>query len=148
VVGWGFAGLVLSYIALGTYLGVVAALDIDALEPVSAIDEDSIYRNAYLVALTGVVVVFVAPIAEEIFFRGFLIGAITRRWSLIPAVVVSAAIFAAIHLDVGSLIPFALIGLVFSYIYIRSGNLFSSVIAHMLFNTIAFIGLVADRGVG
>jgi membrane protease YdiL (CAAX protease family) len=147
-IGWGFAGLVLSYIALGIYLGVVAVLGIDALEPVSSIDDDSIYRNAYLVALTGVVVVFVAPIAEEIFFRGFLIGGITRRWSLIPAVAVSAIIFAAIHIDVGSLIPFAIIGVVFAYIYLRSGNLASSIVAHMLFNTIAFVGLVADRGVG
>lgn len=148
VMGWGIAGLALSYIALGIYIGLVTALGIDALEPVSAIDDDSIFRNVYLVALTGVVVVFVAPVAEEIFFRGFLIGGITRRWSLIPAVAASAIIFAAIHLDVGSLIPFAIIGVIFAYIYVRSGNLFSSVIAHMLFNTVAFVGLVADRGVG
>jgi hypothetical protein len=148
VVGWGIAGLALSYVALGIYVGLVAVIGIDELEPVSAIDDDSIFRNAYLVAITGIVVVFVAPIAEEIFFRGFLIGGIARRWSLIPAVVVSAAVFAAIHVDVGSLIPFAIIGVIFAFIYLRSGNLLSSVVAHTLFNTIAFLGLVADRGVG
>ena len=148
VVGWGIAGLALSYLALGIYVGVVTLSGIDALMPISAIDKKSIYENIHLVVLTGIVVVLVAPLAEEVFFRGFLVGGIMRRWNLWSAVVLSSLFFAAIHFDVGSLIPFAIIGGIFTFIYIRSRNLLSSIIAHTLFNTIGFFGLIVERGIG
>ena len=147
-VGWGLAGLGMAYVVLGIYAGVVDLINVDALEPVSTIDDDVIYDHIPLVVLTGILTVIVAPLAEELFYRGFLVRGIARRWSILPAVLVSSALFAAVHLDVGSLIPFALIGAVFAFVYLRSGNLFSSVIAHFLFNAIAFSAIVADQGVG
>ena len=148
VVGWGVLGLALSYAALGAYLGMVSALGIDALEPVSTIDDDVIYENIELVILTGVLAVGMAPIAEEIFYRGFLIGGLARRWSLGVGMAGSSLLFAAVHLDAGSLIPFALIGFVFAWVALRSRSLYAAILAHFLFNLIAYSATVADRGVG
>ena len=148
VLGWGVLGLVLAYAALGVYLGIVSALNIDALEPVSTIDDDVIYQNVELVILTGVLAVGMAPVAEEIFYRGFLIGGIARRWSLGWGMAGSALLFAAVHLDLGSLIPFALIGFVFAWVALRSRSLYAAILAHVLFNLIAYSATVADRGVG
>lgn len=147
-VGWSFAGLAIAYIALGAYVGLVELLGIEDLEPISTIDDDVIYEHLELVILTGVLAVLVAPVAEEIFFRGFLIGGFARRVAIVPALILSAALFAAVHLDVGSLIPFALIGLVFGWLFIRSGSLAAPMLAHFFFNLIAFTATIVDRGVG
>ena len=146
--GWGLVGLGAAYVTLGIYVGIVELIGVEALEPISTIDEDVIYDHVYLVALTGLLAVIVAPLTEEIFYRGFLVGGIAHRWGIPVALVASSVLFAAVHIDVGSLIPFALIGVIFALVYLRSGNLFSAVLAHFLFNVIAFVATVVDRGVG
>lgn len=146
--GWALAGTAISFVAIGAYLGIVDVIGVDALEPVSAIDDSDIWENVHLVVLTGILAILVAPIAEEIFYRGFMLGSMARRWGIVPAVVVSALVFSAVHFDVGSLIPFAIIGVVFALVYIRSRNLTSTILAHMMFNTIAFAATIADRGIG
>ena len=144
--GWGLTALVAAWITIVAYQAVVEALEIEWLEPVSAIDgEDSF--TVLAAALTGVAVLLVAPLAEEIFHRGFLVGAIRRRWGAIAAVPLSAAIFSALHFDVGSLIPFFVVGVAFALAYLKSGNLWASISAHFVFNLVAFVVTVADRGV-
>ena len=147
-VGWGSAGLVMALALLAAYLGIVELIGVEALEPVSTIDDDEIYSSAGRVALTGVLVVLIAPVTEEIFYRGFLIGALTRRFGLPAAVIASAVLFSAVHLDVGSLIPFALIGMTFTWVYVRSRQLASAMVAHFLFNAIAFAAVLVENGVG
>ena len=144
--GWAGAALAGSYIALWIYLGIVAALDIEDLEPVSAIDSDLPFSLEAAV-LTGILVVLVAPVAEEIFHRGFLVGALARLWGRWVAVLVSAATFAALHVDVGSLIPFFFVGVVFALVYLRSRDLGATILAHLLFNLIAFAVTASERGI-
>ena len=144
--GWGLTALVAAWIAIVAYQAIVEALEIEWLEPVSAIDgEDSF--TVLAAVLTGVAVLLMAPLAEEIFHRGFLVGAIRRRWGVVVAVPLSAAIFSALHFDVGSLIPFFVVGVAFALAYLKSGNLWASISAHFVFNLVAFIVTVADRGV-
>ena len=57
-------------------------------------------------------------------------------------------LFSAVHLDVGSLIPFALIGVTFTWVYVRSRQLASAMLAHFLFNAIAFAAVLVENGVG
>lgn len=147
-VGWGFAGLALAWLVLGAYIGIVDLISVDELEPVSTISEDELFERVGLVALTGVLVVLVAPVAEEIIFRGFLLGGLARRFGPVLAALASSLLFAAVHADLGSLIPFTLIGLVFTFVYLRSGSLSSAILAHFLFNVIGYAGTLADRGVG
>ena len=146
--GWSVAGVAIAYIALLAYVGLVDLLGIDELEPISTIDDDTIYNHVELVVLTGILAVFVAPVAEEVFFRGFLIRGFARRFTILAAMPLSAVLFAAVHLDVGSLIPFALIGLVFGWLFVRSGSLAAPMLAHFIFNLVAFSATVLDRGVG
>ena len=144
--GWGLAALIASWVSLAIYTAIVDALDVEALDPVSAIDGDDAF-TVLAAVLTGVAVVLMAPFAEEIFHRGFLVGAMARRWGTPVAVIISAAIFSALHFDVGSLIPFFIVGLIFAVAYLRSGNLWASISAHFVFNLVAFIVTLTDRGV-
>ena len=145
---WGILGLIGALVAIWVYIGIVELINIEVLNPVSSIDEDEIFDSVGLVVITGILVVLVAPVAEEIFYRGFLFAGLGKRYGFIIGVLGSAALFSAVHFDVGSLIPFALVGIVFALIYWRSRSLNSTIIAHGLFNAIFYVAIVSDRGVG
>jgi hypothetical protein len=105
-------------------------------------------RGAYL-ALSGVVVVGLAPLAEETFFRGFLYKGLRRRFSMWPAAVISAFFFGLVHfagirflLIVPSLI---LIGVVLAIVYERRQSLLASVAAHATFNLVGFLVIAFRR---
>ena len=81
-----------------------------------------------------VAAVIVAPLVEEIFFRGFLFQGFRQKYGWVNAMLLSSAIFAAAHLDPVSLVPTFLLGLVFSYTYQRSNSVWPGVILHFLVN--------------
>jgi membrane protease YdiL (CAAX protease family) len=66
-------------------------------------------------------VVLVAPIAEEIFFRGVVFNAWLREGGRRFAYIGSAALFAIIHVSLVSLLPIFLLGLALAWVYERSG---------------------------
>ena len=82
-------------------------------------------------SLTAVVV---APLAEEIMFRGFIYGVIKRYTDGYLAAIVSALLFAAIHMHVGIFLPLFALGLLFAAAYETTGCLFVSIFLHALFN--------------
>lgn len=90
--------------------------------------------NVVSKVLLGVLAVVVAPLAEEIFFRGFLYGVVKRftdRWF---AAIFSALVFAAVHQHVGSLVPLFLLAIGFALAYESTGCLLVPVFMHALFN--------------
>ena len=78
--------------------------------------------------------VIVAPLVEEIFFRGFLFQGFRKKYGWVSAMLLSSAIFAAAHLDPVSLIPTFVLGIVLSYVYHRSNSVWPGVILHFLVN--------------
>lgn len=76
----------------------------------------------------------VAPLVEEIFFRGFLFQGFRQRYGWVPALLISSAIFSAAHLDPASLIPTFILGLILSYVYHRSNSLWPGILIHFLIN--------------
>ena len=80
----------------------------------------------------------VAPLFEEIFFRGFLFRGIANSWLGAPgAIVITAAVWALIHLqyswtDIGMIF---LLGLFLGYARYRTGSTTLTVLLHALWNT-------------
>ncbi len=81
------------------------------------------------------------PLFEEFFFRGFVFATLRTRLGFAAAGIVSSFIFAAIHLDPGTLLPLAGLGLVLAYAYEKTGSLWPPVAIHGLWNAVTFIGL-------
>lgn len=82
-----------------------------------------------------ILAVGLAPLFEELFFRGFLYGAL-RRWLSAPgAMVVSAALFAVVH-PVPNHVPIFFLGLLLAYIYEKTGNLLAAMVVHFTHNLI------------
>jgi membrane protease YdiL (CAAX protease family) len=78
--------------------------------------------------------VFVAPLCEEIFFRGFMLPGLQRGLPTGWAIVISALIFGIAHADLGSLPVLVVIGLLLAILRQRSGSLYPGLLLHILNN--------------
>ncbi len=96
--------------------------------------------SAYLMAFFGILV---APVLEELFFRGMLYPTLRRGVGLVPAVLLTAAAFAAIH---GAQLGYAwapilsifIVGLVLTLVRERTGSVAAGVLTHSGYNFTLF----------
>lgn len=81
---------------------------------------------------------FIAPITEEIFFRGILYG-FFRRWGVLVALILSTLLFMLVH-PIGSRIPLPQVvgGIVFAVSYEMTRSLLTPITIHILGNTAIF----------
>jgi uncharacterized protein len=82
-----------------------------------------------------------APIAEEVFFRGLLLRAMEKRWSVPVAVVGSSVVFGLTHLQGLQLAGLTAAGLVFALLAVHYDRLGPAIWAHVAFNatTVAYL---------
>ena len=96
--------------------------------------------------------IVVAPVAEELFFRGFVFAGLEKRYGWKSAGLISAGLFAVLHLQPLSLLPILLLGMIFAYLYHRSKSIWPAVIMHVLTNAIglgaAYLASQLDVPVG
>jgi membrane protease YdiL (CAAX protease family) len=85
-----------------------------------------------------IVGVVMAPIVEEVFFRGFLFQGFRQKYGWINAMLLSSAIFGVAHMDLVALIPTFILGNVLAYMYHRSNSVWPGVILHFLVNAMGF----------
>lgn len=95
---------------------------------------------------TLVLVVFAAPIFEEVLFRGRLYGLLRTKASPMVSVLLSSLMFGLMHLQPAVMLEGVLMGLLFSYAYLRSGSIFAPVILHMCNNALAYALKVLSYG--
>ncbi|MEQ8765865.1 MAG: type II CAAX endopeptidase family protein [Planctomycetota bacterium] len=86
--------------------------------------------------------IVLAPIFEELLFRGFAIEVLGRRFGPWPALWISSAVFAFVHGE--AFIPLFALGLAFGWLYIWRGNLLLPIAAHF-FNNFLTITLLAEQ---
>ena len=97
--------------------------------------------------VAAVMVIVLAPLAEEFFFRGFFYRSLRTRLPVVAAAVLVGAVFGAIHATstpVELLVPLAFLGVVFCLVYEKTGTLFTVIGLHAFNNTIAF-GVQTDE---
>ncbi|WP_342374258.1 type II CAAX endopeptidase family protein [Myxococcus stipitatus] len=100
------------------------------------------------IILTGVTVA--APICEELFFRGIFQKGITPAPPASPtrALVVSAVVFSAFHLDPVGFTARVELGLLFGWLYLRTGSLWPGIGAHAANNLVSSMLFLAAKAVG
>jgi hypothetical protein len=96
-------------------------------------------HSAIGAAMFVLVAVVMAPIFEEILFRGFLFRGLANSLGWVWAAAVSAAVFGAAHLQLDVFVPLAALGFVLAWAYHRTGSLWTNITMHALFNTIAVL---------
>lgn len=98
-------------------------------------------HGAGLVAM-AIGVIVVAPIVEEVFFRGLLLGAMRGRWGTAAAVIGSSLVFGATHFQPLQLPALAVAGAIFAVAAVRTGWLGPVIAIHAGFNAATFVALV------
>ena len=78
--------------------------------------------------------IILAPLIEEILFRGILLQRWSVKWGLLPGMLASSLFFGCLHFNVLGLVNF---GLVMALLYLRTKTLFLPIIFHALNNSIA-----------
>ncbi|HLT58566.1 MAG TPA: CPBP family intramembrane glutamic endopeptidase [Limnochordales bacterium] len=84
--------------------------------------------------------VVMAPVSEEIFFRGYVHGVLRARLGA-GAAYVSAAAFAAAHMYLVHFLPLFLMGILLARLYERGGTLVAPVLAHAVVNLVVALSL-------
>ncbi len=105
--------------------------DLQPQDTVRAFQESDGFMFRFLVVMAAVVV---APLAEEVLFRGFVYGVLKRYTDAPFAALSSSLMFAIIHLHVGSLLPLWVLALLFCLAYEVTGCLLAPMLLHMIFN--------------
>jgi len=113
---------------------------------------DELGANGPLVNALAVIVLVtvIAPLGEELFFRGFFYGALRNWRGPILAAILTGAVFGLIHAGsspVGYLMPLAIFGAGLCLLYELTGSLYPAIALHALNNSIA-LGVNLDYGAG
>ncbi|WP_409217538.1 lysostaphin resistance A-like protein [Prosthecobacter sp.] len=113
--------------------------DLEPQETVTAFRESSGVGFKILVIIAAVVI---APLAEEVLFRGFVYGVLKRYTDAPFAALASSLMFAIIHNHVGSLLPLWMLALLFCLAYEITGCLLVPMILHAIFNAVSILGML------
>lgn len=146
---WSVVGLVL-LIALGManlsdlllrWLSGIEALDSlnDAMVKTFA----NLYRNSRLGFLISTVLL--APVFEEVLFRGFFLRGFLKHYKPWDAIALSAFLFGLLHANPQQFIAAFLMGFFLGYAYWRTASLSVPILVHGLNNLSAFVGLWYDE---
>ena len=123
--------MIMSLLFNGTYSAFLAIFDLRMqidLVPVFAELSSPVW-----LLLAGIVV---APVIEELFFRGFVFAGLAQRYSWRKAALISSALFALVHLQPWAIAPIFILGYIFAYLYQRCGSIWPAVLMHVCTNAL------------
>jgi CAAX protease family protein len=87
--------------------------------------------------VAAVLVAVVAPLAEELAFRGVIMTSLGRRLGMWPAIGISAVLFAAYHMSVWLFFPMLALGFVLGWLAWARRSLWPAIATHVLYNGLA-----------
>jgi len=90
----------------------------------------------------GVAALGLAPIAEEVLFRGLIYPAIKQTGRTRLALWGTSLLFAGIHMNLMGLVPLTFVAVMLTWLYEATDNLLAPMVAHCFFNTANFILLM------
>ena len=105
----------------------------------------NVYRTAYFRPLLWLAFVIVAPLTEEMFFRGFLFKGIeSSKMGPVGAVIITSLAWAAMHTqyDVYGMVSIFLGGLILGFARVKSNSIYPPIVMHIIQNIIATIEVV------
>ncbi|MEX2236742.1 MAG: type II CAAX endopeptidase family protein [Dehalococcoidia bacterium] len=134
------AFVIAAYATIGLYDVAMDLAGLDSLRPESNIDDD-LKDTTWIFILAGVFAVLIAPLTEEMFFRGLVFSGFRRDFGLAVGLVASSLLFGLVHGQLTLILPFSLVGgyLALAYMYTRS--LWGSIACHLTFNVLSFAAL-------
>ncbi len=78
--------------------------------------------------------VLIGPLAEEVFFRGYIYRRLRAEAGLATGLLISASLFALTHFNASGFLVYLTIGIVLALSYERSGRLLTPIVGHVVIN--------------
>jgi membrane protease YdiL (CAAX protease family) len=124
--------------AIGAYLLFAIAYTAIVGQP----EQEDIAEKFGALPLQVLLIVFAAPISEEVCFRGMLFGGLRERMPRLAAALISALIFGGLHATTGlSAVPVLVaFGFILALLYEKTGSIIPGILLHMLNNSVALLG--------
>jgi membrane protease YdiL (CAAX protease family) len=129
---WGIVSMI-SMFAILFVIGIIITLygvDLDESSNITDLEQLFSLPSIFLI-------VAFQPIGEEIFFRGFLLDKINAMAGRETAIVLTSILFGMAHLTYGNIYPAimtGILGLILAYMVLKTKNLVTAIVAHILFN--------------
>ncbi|MFI3314678.1 MAG: CPBP family intramembrane glutamic endopeptidase [Rikenellaceae bacterium] len=120
----------------------ISAINI-VIEPIIMLFPEEIAKLELLTLnidiFTVITVTILAPLLEEMIFRGVIFNDINRHLSTFTAILISSFIFGAIHLNIVQLIGGSLGAVAICYVYLTTGSLWGAIVIHFFQNSASLI---------
>jgi len=95
-------------------------------------------HDQYTMVVMFLVIVLIAPIVEELFFRGFVFMTLLKKGNYLVATLCTALLFASVHFDFNAFFPRFFLGLILNHLVVSNNkSIVPSVMFHMMNNAIA-----------
>ena len=134
---WGIVATILIFLIFFAieFLLIILGVNPDDLGNIQDLEK-------YFTPASLFILISVQPIAEEIFFRGFLLDKIGSFAGQNIAIFSTSVLFGIAHMSYGKIYPVLfpmIMGVLLAYIVIKTRNIYASIFAHIFFNVTSFI---------
>lgn len=126
-------------LVLGSVVALALSIAVSqfGLEPQGIKEAMEVVREPGMLVPSLAVIAGLAPLVEELVFRGLLYGWVAGRWGTVAAWIVSSLAFAAAHIEPAHIILVLPLALWFGWLRRRTDSLLPSLVAHMVNNGFA-----------
>ncbi|HPX05911.1 MAG TPA: CPBP family intramembrane metalloprotease, partial [Tenuifilaceae bacterium] len=90
-------------------------------------------------AFSFITAVILAPVLEELLFRGIILKGFLKNYSPVKAIVVSGLLFGIFHLNPWQAIGASFVGVILGWVYYKTKSIIPCIIIHFVNNLLAFI---------
>ncbi len=98
------------------------------------------FDGSVAAAILWFTIIVIAPMGEELLFRGFLQRVLERHWrDITRAVLVTSMVFSLVHFNPFWIIQIYLLGVVLGYLSWKTGSIFPGIMVHGLNNALALL---------
>ena len=125
------AGVFISLTVAMVYAGILTGLGLDDHVRSPSVFDDP---GTVVLIIASIMAVAVAPVVEELLFRGFIFSGLLSRFTVKQAAIASAALFALAHIQPLAYAPIFIIGLVLVWVYRATGSLTAAMLVHASYN--------------
>ncbi|MED1265576.1 type II CAAX endopeptidase family protein [Bacillus mycoides] len=133
---WCIYGVLIYFLVQAIY-GLIAIVVFN-MDPNSEHSE-MIKNNVISFPFRIVNIAILGPIMEEILTKKIILDTLRKRTNVYIACLITSLVFALLHMELASVIPYTLAGLVYAFLYVKTNRLIVPIVVHMTINTLAIL---------
>ena len=149
--GWRRTSTNLGFAAVGGVLLAFALSPLAYVLHTPTVDPfEKLLSSRVILVLFGIIAITIAPLFEELFFRGFIQPLLSRTFGPLAGVVGTAVLFGSLHGPEYSwawqyALFISLVGAALGWLRARSNSIVPSTVMHGCFNAVSFVGLLLSK---